>query len=118
NDQVEEHTDELEDLNNKLLRMQADFKNYKNRVEKEKKNIYAFAGEEIINQVLPILDNFERALDSMDEDNSYYEGIKMIYDQLIEVLTNNGMEEIECIDEQFDPDFHHAVFTEEIEGKK
>ena len=116
--EMEDAKDELQDLNNKLLRLQADFKNYKNRVEKEKKSIYAFAGEEIISQMLPVLDNFDRALDSMDEDNSFYEGIKMIYDELVQVLTNNGLKEINCIDEQFDPDFHHAVFAEEVEGKE
>lgn len=115
---ISEEDNRIQDLNNKLLRLQADFINYKNRVERDKKNIYAYAAEEIISQILPVLDNFERALGSMEKDNSYYQGVKMIYDQLIDVLKNNGLKEIECEGEQFDPNLHHAVFMEEAEGKE
>lgn len=109
---------QLEDLNNKLLRLQADFINYKNRVEREKENIYSYALEDIMSQLLPVLDNFERALNNMEEANSYYEGVKMIYDQMVDVLSKNGLKEIDCLNKPFDPNFHHAVMSEESDKKE
>lgn len=117
-DKLDEKEKEIEDLNNKLLRLQADFINYKNRVEREKTSIYTNAAEDIILQILPVLDNFERALHNMEDDNAYYEGVKMIYEQLIDVLNKNGLEEIDCENKSFDPNFHHAVLAEEVEGKE
>lgn len=116
-DQKNEYKEKFEDLNNKFIRLQADFINYRNRVEREKKSLYASATEDIVLQLLPVVDNFERALNNIEKDNAYYEGIKMIYSQMINVLTNNGLKEIECLGETFDPNFHHAVFMEECEGK-
>lgn len=109
---------QLEDLNNKLLRLQADFINYKNRVEREKENIYSYALEDIMSQLLPVLDNFERALNNMEEANSYYEGVKMIYDQMVDVLSKNGLKEIDCLNKPFDPNFHHAVMSEESDKEE
>jgi len=113
NEIIQKKDQEIADLNNKLMRLQADFINYKNRVEKDKKNIYSYALEDIITQLLPVLDNFERALSNMDEDNSYYQGVKMIYNQMLDVLNKNGLKEIDCEDKYFDPNFHHAVISEE-----
>lgn len=115
--QKDEDKEKLQELNNKFIRLQADFINYRNRVEREKKSLYASATEDIILQLLPVLDNFERALNNIEKDNAYYEGIKMIYNQMINVLTNNGLKEIECLGETFDPNFHHAIFMEECEDK-
>lgn len=115
--QQNDNEEQLKDLNNRLLRLQADFINYKSRVEREKKSLYSSATEDIINQLLPVVDNFERALENMANENSYYEGVKMIYDQMIDVLTKNGLKEIKCEGEYFDPNFHHAVFMEESEDK-
>lgn len=109
---------QIEDLNNKLMRLQADFINYKNRVEREKKNVYSYALEDIFSQLLPVLDNFERALSSMEKDNSYYEGVKMIYDQMLDVLKKNGLKEIDCLDKPFDPNFHHAVISEDSDKEE
>lgn len=115
-EEIEEELDkdeEIEELTNSLLRLQADFMNYKNRVEKDKESTIAYATEDMMNQLLPILDNFERAFDSVEEDEGFYQGVKMIYDQFVKVLNDNGLKEIQCIGEPFDPNFHHAVFTEE-----
>ena len=112
-DGLKEKDKEIEELANRLLRLQADFMNYKNRVEKDKENIYTYATEDLMNQVLPILDNFERALNSVEKEDSFYKGVKMIYEQIIKVLTDNGLNEIQCIGERFDPNLHHAVFMEE-----
>ncbi|MFS8540823.1 MAG: nucleotide exchange factor GrpE [Tissierellales bacterium] len=117
-DESAELNQQIEDLNNKLMRLQADFINYKNRVEREKKNIYSYALEDIFSQLLPVLDNFERALNSMEKDNSYYEGVKMIYDQMLDVLKKNGLKEIDCLDKPFDPNFHHAVISEDSDKEE
>lgn len=116
--QLEEKDKRIEELTDSLLRLQADFTNYKNRVKKERENIFAYATEDLINQLLPILDNFERALDSSDEEDGFYQGVEMIYEQFLEVLKNNGLCEIECKGEAFDPNLHHAVFVEETKDKE
>ncbi|MBW4827324.1 MAG: nucleotide exchange factor GrpE [Clostridiaceae bacterium] len=114
--ELENKAKEIEDLNEMYLRLQADFVNYKKRVEKEKESIYSYASEEIINSLLPIVDNFERALSSStNKEDSFYEGMDMIYKQLLEVLEKNGLEEIEALHCEFDPNYHHAVFQEESE---
>ncbi len=119
--QLKEKDKKIEELTDQLLRLQADFMNYKNRVEKDRENMYTYAIEDLINQLLPILDNFERALDSVEENNkedSFYQGIKMIYEQFLRVLEDNGICEIECKGKVFDPNLHHAVFVEEVEDKE
>ncbi|NLW41385.1 MAG: nucleotide exchange factor GrpE [Tissierellia bacterium] len=108
----------IEELTNQLLRLQADFVNYKNRVEKEKDRIYSNATEELITELLPVLDNFERALESVEEKDGFYEGVKMIYAQILKVLNDKGLEEIDCLGKEFDPNYHHAVFAEDVEGKE
>lgn len=113
---LEEKIKELEELNDRFLRLQADFINYKKRVEKEKESIYAYASEELICQILPVIDNFERALDSVNDsqkDDSFYKGIEMVYKQLLDILKKNGLEEINAIGEKFDPNLHHGVAQEE-----
>lgn len=112
--ELENKIREMEDLNNRFLRLQADFVNFKGRAEKEKESIYSYASEDILNSMLPVLDNFERALSSStDTEDGFYKGMEMIYDQLIKVLNENGLEEIEALHEKFDPNYHHAVFQEE-----
>ena len=64
------------------------------------------------------MDNFERALDSVEKEDGFYEGIKMIYEQIVKLLVDNGLKEIQCIGEVFDPNLHHAVFMEESEDSE
>lgn len=116
-EELKKKTKELEELTDSYMRLQADFMNYKKRMEKDKVSTIAYANEDLISELLPILDNFERALSSVEEeDNSFYEGMKMIYDQMIKVLTKSGLEEIEALGEKFDPNYHHAAFMEESES--
>ncbi|HHV38394.1 MAG TPA: nucleotide exchange factor GrpE [Tepidimicrobium sp.] len=110
--------EEIKDLTDSLLRLRADFANYKRRIEKEKESTIAYALEGLMSDLLPILDNFERAMDSAEEKGGFYEGVNMIYEQLLEVLSNNGLQEIECVGKPFDPNLHHAVFTEESEEEE
>lgn len=109
----EEPGEEEEGLNTKYLRLMADFQNYKRRVEKEKSDIYAYANEKIVSELLDVIDNFERALLHESADESFAEGMKMIFKQLTGVLEKAGLEEINALGEDFDPNFHNAVMTED-----
>lgn len=114
--EVENLQEENEELNNKYLRMTADFQNYKKRAEKEKSDIYNFANEKLMIDLLPIIDNLERAVKSYKDegkDASLTEGVEMILKQFLDVCHKNGVEEIKAINEEFDPNFHHAVMQEE-----
>lgn len=108
--------EELEELSNRYLRLQADFNNFKRRTEKEKENSYQYAVQDIVTSLLPIIDNFDRALKINIEEStleSLYKGVEMVYKQLIEVLEAKGLEEIKALGEAFDPNYHHAVAQEE-----
>ena len=109
-----------EDADRKYLRLMADFQNYKRRVEKEKKDLYSYANEKIMSDLLEVLDNFERALDqdvaaAADGGAGFKEGMEMIFKQLNDVLKKEGLEEITALGEDFDPNLHNAVMTEETE---
>lgn len=101
-----------EELNTRYLRLAADFQNYKRRVEKEKGDIYAYANEKIVVELLDVIDNFERALEHSGENESFAEGMNMIFKQFKGVLEKSGVEEMNALGEDFDPNFHHAVLTE------
>lgn len=108
-----EKDQEEEALNVKYLRLMADFQNFKRRTEKEKGDIYAFANEKIISELLNVIDNFERALDAGNAEDSFYKGMEMILKQLLGVLEKAGASEIAALGEEFDPNFHNAVMTED-----
>ncbi len=108
-----ETSPEDEDLNNKYLRLMADFQNFKRRTEKEKSDIYAFANEKIVGELLNVIDNFERALEHAPEGDGFADGMKMIFKQLQDVLEKSGVTEIQSLGEDFDPNFHNAVMMED-----
>lgn len=108
-----ESAEEDEALNTKYMRLMADFQNYKRRVEKEKSDIYAFANEKLVSEQLAVIDNFERALMVETADTGFAEGMKLIFKQLTDVLEKAGLEEIKAHGEDFDPNFHNAVMTED-----
>ena len=108
----EEGKEEDDDL--RYLRLMADFQNYRKRAEKEKKDLYSYANEKIMTELLAVLDNFERALDH-DTGDGFREGIEMIFKQLTDVLEKSGLAEIPALGEEFDPNVHSAVMTEETE---
>ncbi|MDO4552044.1 MAG: nucleotide exchange factor GrpE [Bacillota bacterium] len=105
---------EEEELQTRYLRLMADFQNYKRRVEKEKSDVYAYANEKLVTELLNVIDNFDRALGSGDawSDKGMLEGMGMILKQLRDVLEKSGVQEIKAEGEDFDPAFHHAVLTE------
>mgnify|MGYP001513009370 CR=1 FL=1 len=104
---------EEEALNLKYMRLMADFQNFKRRTEKEKSDIYAFANEKIISELLNVIDNFESALAAGNADDSFYKGMEMILKQLLGVVEKAGASEIAALGEDFDPNFHNAVMTED-----
>jgi len=113
--QLTEVTEEKDEYLNKLKRLKADFVNYRNRAKKEKQQIEAKTKIEIISSLLPVIDNFERALKSVDEDSEFLSGVKMIHKQLIDVLKKEGLEVIDTEGEEFDPAYHEAVMQVEAE---
>ena len=99
----------------RYMRLMADFQNYKKRVEKEKSDIYSYANEKMATELLTVLDNFERALDHECSDDGFKEGMDMIFKQLFDVLGKSGLAEIPALGEEFDPNFHNAVMTEDTD---
>ncbi|MFS0655250.1 nucleotide exchange factor GrpE [Bacillus sp. 179-C3.3 HS] len=119
----QEKVDELQQLldekENKILRVQADFENYKRRARTEVETVQKYRSQHVVSNLLPALDNFERAL-GIDPDNdqakSLLEGVQMVYRQLIEALKDEGVEQIEAVGKEFDPTLHQAVMQVEDEN--
>lgn len=101
-----------EDAQAKLLRMQADFDNFRRRQREESERTVAQAAASVVADLLPVLDNFERALAAMEQ-TAEKDGVEMIAKQLLSVLTNAGLEEIEALGADFDPNLHQAVMQTE-----
>lgn len=113
-----EEANENIELKNQLLRLQADFSNYKKRVEKEREGYVELGVKKLAIDLLPVLDNLERALNAIAEhagDSEIFKGINMIDDQIIEVLSKNHINEIKAEGERFDPSLHHAVAVVETD---
>ena len=114
-------TAKYEDILNRFQRLQADFANYKKRVEKEKSEIFLYANEKIGFDLLNIIDSLEGAMqpqnrpDNSEEFDCILGGINLVYKQLIDTLARHGIEEIEALGKPFDMNFHHAVAQEETE---
>ena len=111
-----EKKEEDEDLNTRYMRLMADFQNFRRRTEKEKSDIYAFGNEKLVSDLLPVLDNFERALAAAPEGDKFAEGMELIYKQMVDVLKKNKVEEIEAEGKVFDPNLHNAVMRQAKEG--
>lgn len=108
---------EIETLKDTLQRLQADFNNFRRRTQQEKESLSIYANEKIITDLLPVIDNMERALEACDDKESdMYKGIELVYKQLKDTLAKFSVEEIAAQDETFDPNFHMAVMQEPVEG--
>jgi molecular chaperone GrpE len=101
----------------RYMRLMAEFQNYKKRVAKENADTRAYANKKIVTELLTVVDNFERALETTPADDieGYEKGMAMIFEQLKTVLQNSGLKEIEAIGEEFDPAVHNAVMNEDSE---
>lgn len=121
-EKTEEKTEEkaeekADDGNEKYVRLMAEFQNYKKRVAKEKNDIREYATEKLVMELLPVLDNFERALAASAEDDpaGYAKGMELIFTQMVTELQKSGLTEVEAEGQDFDPTKHNAVMTEENE---
>ena len=112
NDKDEIVNTEIEDLKDSLKRLQADFINYKNRTNRERQQSIELANESLILKILPIIDDLDRAIDSKEEKDEFSSGVELIRDNLLLSLKDFGLEEVDCSD-KFDPNYHHAVITED-----
>ncbi len=102
----------------RYMRLMAEFQNYKKRAAKEKTDTLQYANEKIVGDLLPVIDNFERALATETDDlEGYAKGMQLIFEQFKKALENAGLEEIKAMDEDFDPNVHNAVMTDNIEDK-
>jgi molecular chaperone GrpE len=104
---------ETQDLQDRLLRRQAEFENFRRRAERERADILEYANTETVRSLLPIIDDFERALKVESADREYVRGMELIYNRLSEALKKLGLEPIEAVGQTFDPNLHHAVDREE-----
>src|SRR5699024_6879017 len=104
----------------KMLRIQAEFENFKKRNKQEKEAIHKYKSQDIASEILPALDNFDRALhaDNTDVSDAYVEGVSMVYRQLLDALKSHGVEAIQAVGQEFDPNLHHAVMQVEDEDKE
>lgn len=103
---------QIEELKDRLARQMAEFDNFRKRTEKEKSAMYEIGTRDMIEKMLPVLDNFERGLASVPEEQknaSFAEGMEMIYKQFAKALEDAGVEAIEALGQQFDPNLHNAV---------
>lgn len=97
------------DLQNALLRHAAEFDNFRKRTEREKGDLVEYAASDAVKALLPVLDDFERALKSQPTDTEFGRGIALIYQRMFEALAKLGLEPIEAEGKPFDPNFHHAI---------
>ena len=110
--------EQIAELTDKLKRQLAEFENFRNRTDKEKSQMYAVGAKDVIEKILPVIDNFERGLKSIPEDQKggpVASGMEMIYKQLMKQLEDLGVKPIEAIGKEFDPNFHNAVMQVESE---
>lgn len=117
-DEVSMLKDELEAEQNKYLRLLADYDNFKRRTQKDREISAKFRSQSLLTDLLPVLDNFERALavEAKSEDAvSIMKGVEMVQKSLLEAVKREGLEEIKAVGEPFDPNFHQAVMQEKDE---
>ncbi|WP_276356297.1 nucleotide exchange factor GrpE [Cohnella caldifontis] len=115
---IEELRKQAEENHNRFLRAQADFDNYRRRTQKEKEELAQYASLKLVGQLLPVLDNFERAMSTSGESqgsDSFVKGIDMIFRQLSQVLEAEGLRKMEPVGSPFDPELHQAIMQVESE---
>lgn len=116
--ELEKQKELLEEANDKYKRLLAEFENARNRNEKESKRMYDVGAKEVLEQLLPVVDNFERALQAIpeeDKERAFEQGVDKIYKQLMVTLNDVGVKPMEATGAEFNPDFHNAVMHVEDE---
>ena len=109
--------EKIEELTDKLTRQMAEFDNYRKRTEKEKTGMYVVGAKDVVEKILPVVDNFERGLaTAKDAEDPFVEGMNKIYKQFTTVLSDMGVSVIEAVGKEFDPNLHNAVMHVEDES--
>lgn len=111
--------EQIEDLTDRLKRQMAEFENFRKRTEKEKAQMYDMGAKSIVEKVLPVIDNFERGLGAVPEENAedpFVDGMNKIYKQMMTMLEEAGVKPIEAVGVEFDPEYHNAVMHVEDEN--
>ena len=119
-DEMETLQENYDELNNSYLRLHAEFDNYRKRTLKEKMEIIKSGGEKVLSEMIPLVDDFERALETVqnaDDKEAIVEGLELIYSKFISFLNQNGVKEIEAIGEPFDADKFEAITTIPAQNK-
>ncbi len=114
----EKWEERIEELEDRVKRQMAEFDNFRKRTEKEKSHMYEVGAKDVIEKILPVVDNFERGLASVPEDQKsdpVIDGMEKVYRQLMTILTDLGVTPIEAVGEEFDPNYHNAVMHVEDE---
>lgn len=106
-------TEENRDLKDRYMRTLADFENYRKRADREKADFYKYALQGVLKELLPVLDNFDRALDHAEEGDDFHRGVALIYKQLLSTLQKHGVKPIDEAGVRFDPNIHEGVMREE-----
>ncbi|MDY5059481.1 nucleotide exchange factor GrpE [Staphylococcus simulans] len=113
--EIQQLKDELKEQEEKYLRLYAEFENYKRRIQKENQTLKTYQAQGVLTDILPTIDNIERALQIEGDDESFkslQKGVQMVYESLLRALEENGLEKIEALGQQFDPNFHQAVMQD------
>lgn len=120
NKKVETLRIQLEETEDRLKRVAAEFDNYKKRSSKEKTELYNSIMADIVSNFLPVIDNLEKAVEVETKDEEYKKGIELVLKQFQDVLANNGVQAIEALGQTFDPEFHEAVSSvqDDTKGEK
>ena len=111
--------EKIEEVTDRLTRQMAEFDNFRKRTEKEKSQMYEIGAKDIIDKILPVVDNFERGLNGVKEEEKndpFIQGMEMVYKQLMTTLEGVGVKPIEAVGKEFNPDFHNAVMHVEDEN--
>lgn len=104
--------EKIEELTDRLTRQMAEFDNFRKRTEKEKSQMYEIGAKDVIEKILPVVDNFERGLNAAKDcpqDDPFVQGMEMVYKQMMTALEGIGVKPIEAVGNEFDPEFHNAV---------
>ena len=119
-DKLREKQEEIDEITDRYKRVLAEFENYKKRSLKERESLYNSILSDVVEAILPIVDNLENAVKAETKDESYKQGIELVLKQLKDVLKSKGVEEIQAVGETFDPQLHEAVSSiqDDTKGEK
>ena len=118
NQNLKKLNEELENYKDKNVRLLAEFDNFKKRSVNERKNLTKYAGESFIKELIPVIDDFSRILDSTKEESPLLEGIKLVKSKLDKLFEENGVKSFESVGDTFDPELHEALMSQESENEE